>query len=305
MILAHPQFFTRQHFEAQKGTAPAELCELVVHCLELVSQLAHRGLDFRFKGGNSLLVLLEDPQRFSIDVDIVTTVSKEELIELVQNVARECSAFERWEVRQPKTKPWLPMLSFKLFFKSQYRPEHEAYVMLDAVLKPPPYAGVRRAVRCAEIYESPLEVEVPSVSGLIGDKLLTLGPSTLGIPIGKGKEAQRLKHLFDVALLARTGYELDAVRDSVRGCLEQELEIQGKSMGWPEIRADTQRFCSAVLEHSKRPDPATLATGTYLFEIAVGFEAFRTHLFQIEYDWTMLRDDATRILALLDELDAL
>ena len=304
MILAHPQFFTREHFEARKGSAPAELCELVVHCLELVSQLAHRGLDFRFKGGNSLLVLLEDPQRFSIDVDIVTTVKKDELIQLVESVARECSAFDRWEVRQPKTKPWLPMLSFKLFFRSQYQPEHEAYVMLDAVLKPPPYTGVRRPVRCADIYQSPLEVEVPSISGLIGDKLLTLGPSTLGIPLGKAKEAQRLKHVFDVALLARTGYELEDVRSSVRGCIEQELEIQGRSMTWPEIRSDTRRFCSAALTHRERPDPSTLEGGTYLSEIALGFEAFRTHLFQIEYDWTMLRDDFSRILALLDELDA-
>lgn len=302
MLLASSHHFTRDHFEANKGSAPAHLCELVVHCLELVSQLAHRGLDFRFKGGNSLLVLLEDPQRFSIDVDIVTTASKDELIALVGRVAEECKAFERWEARQPKTKPWLPMISFKLFFRSHYQSDDESYVMLDCVLQPPPYEGVRRRVRCADIYASEIEVEVPSVSGLIGDKLLTLGPSTLGIPLGKGKEAHRLKHVFDVALLSRQPHELDAIRASLRGCMTQEAEIQGRGYAWDEIKGDTLEFVEQALEYEARPDPASVPEGTYLSEIVRGFEEFRRHLFRTDYRWPMLREDCRRIVELLDRI---
>src|SRR5258708_29401882 len=180
MILGKKQHFSKEHFEAKKGIAPSHLCELVVHCLELVSQLVHHERGFRFKGGNSLLVLLEDPQRFSIDVDIVTTESKEALIALVEKIVAECELFTRYEVRQPKTKPWLPMISFKLFFESHYQKPEDAFVMLDAVLEPAPYGGVGKQVRCRDLYESEVKVEVPSVSGLIGDKLLTIGPATLG-----------------------------------------------------------------------------------------------------------------------------
>ena len=166
----------------RKGTAPAELCELVVHCLELCEPARPPRTRLSLQGRKFLARTAEDPQRFSIDVDIVTTVSKEELIQLVESVARECSAFDRWEVRQPKTKPWLPMVSFKLFFKSQYQQEHEAFVMLDAVLKPPPYTGVRRPVRCADIYQSPLEVEVPSIFRLDWRQLLRACSSNAGHP---------------------------------------------------------------------------------------------------------------------------
>ena len=300
MILGEEQHFRRDHFEAHAGTAPPYLCELVVHCLELVSLLEHHGLAFRFKGGNSLLVLLEDPQRFSIDVDIVTTESKENMVALVERIVGASRVFTRFEARAPKTKPWLPMISFKLFFESHYQKAEDAYVMLDAVLEPPPYEGVRKPVRCASIYRSELHVEVPSVSGLIGDKLLTIAPSALGIPLGKKKEAQRLKHVFDVALLSRQGYDPDAVRASVSGCMVQENRIQQRACTWEEVREDTLRFCREAIAHEAPPEGVDPAT--YLGEITVGYPDFRQYLFRTEYTWDRLRADATRVIEIVESL---
>jgi hypothetical protein len=300
--LGSPELFTRAHYEANRGLAPAHLCELVVYCLELVSQLSHRGLVYRFKGGNSLLLLLDEPWRFSIDVDIVTTESKQRLTTLVEQTVAEAGVFTGWEARQPQTKPWLPMISFKLFFESCYESVENPHVMLDVVLEPPPYPGVRRPVRCGAIYQSEQQVEVPSVSGLIGDKLLTIGPATLGIPLGKGKEAQRLKHVFDVALLCRQGYDVTALRESIEGCQAQEERIQGRSYRWEEIAHDTAQFCRAALAHAAPPPPAALPAGSYLFEVVRGFERFRQHLFRADYDWSKLQADCRRVDRLLDEL---
>jgi hypothetical protein len=302
VILAKPSCFTRAHYEAQCGMAPAPLCELVVHCLELVSQLCHHKLDFRFKGGNSLLVLLEDPQRFSIDVDIVTVEKKERLIDLVGEIAEGCDAFTRWESRQPKTKPWLPLISFKLFFESVYPAAEEPNVMLDVVLEPAPYDGVVRKVRCGALYESEERVEVPSVSGLIGDKLLAIGPSTLGIPIGKNKEAQRLKHVFDVSLLSRRGHDRAAVMTALGACQKQEERIQGRQFSWDEVARDTIRFCSEPLGHAEPPPVESLEPNTYLYEIVKGFDQFRTHLFRTSYDWSAFCRDCGNVADLVRSL---
>lgn len=302
VILGRRELFTQAHYEANKGVAPAHLCELVVHCLELVSQLSHHGLRYRFKGGNSLLLLLEDPQRFSIDVDIVTKETKQAMIAAVEEVTAACDVFQRFESRAPQTKPWLPMISFKLYFDSCYQPADEAFVMLDVVLEPPPYPGVLRQVRCGALYASSVEAEVPSVSGLIGDKLLTIGPSTLGIPLGKGKAAQRLKHVFDVSLLVQQGYDLEQVHRAIRGCQQQEERIQRSSYFWKEIAADTLRFCSEPLAHEQPPDPRTLGEATYLYEIVTGFDGFREHLFRTDYTWKMLQADCRRVVDLVEEL---
>jgi hypothetical protein len=302
VILGSRELFTREHYEAHKGVAPAHLCELVVHCLELVSQLSHHGLSYRFKGGNSLLLLLEDPQRFSIDVDIVTTETREAMVAGVEAVTAACDVFHRFESRAPQTKPWLPMVSFKLYFDSCYLPAAEAFVMLDVVLEPPPYPGVVRPVRCGALYASSAEAEVPSISGLIGDKLLTIGPSTLGIPIGKGKAAQRLKHVFDVSLLIQQGYDIERVQEAIRGCQRQEERIQRSSYFWSEIATDTLRFCSEALAHEAPPDPGTLSESSYLYEIVTGFDGFREHLFRTDYTWQMLQADCGRVVELVKEL---
>lgn len=303
MLVGEPQLFSREHYEAHRGVAPGHLCELVVHCLELVAQLARTTLRFRFKGGNSQLILLAEPQRFSIDVDVVTTESRERLIEVVEQIAAECDVFTRCEVRPHKTKPWLPMISFKLFFDSVYQAPDDAYVMLDAVLEPPPYGGELRTVRCGELYRSEARVEVPSIAGLVADKLLCIGPATLGIPLHKKKEAQRLKHVFDVALLSATPHDHAVTRQALIGIIDQENRIQKSAWSRDEVFADTRAFCRLPLDYDERPADHLLEPGTYLDEIARGFDDFRHHPFRAEYTWPRLQDDCRRILALLEELE--
>ncbi|MBU1076501.1 MAG: nucleotidyl transferase AbiEii/AbiGii toxin family protein [Spirochaetes bacterium] len=302
MISGVKEFFLKEHFESNKGTAPAYLCELVVYCLELVSQLSSYGLKYRFKGGNSLLILLEDPYRFSIDVDIVCTVSKEELSRLIKKIVSECELFHSFEVRPHKTKPWLPMISFKLFFSSFYQKQEDAFVMLDAVLEEPPYKGVLKQVKCGKIYNSGQEVEVPGISGLIADKLLTIGPKTLGIPIGKKKEAQRLKHIFDVALLVNHEYDLNEFKEALNRIIQQENELQKSGFQLDEIIRDTKLFCGLPLKYEKLPDLSTIRDNDYLFEIVKGFDEFRKYIFKIDYTWERFRNDCSVILQLLDSI---
>ena len=302
MLLGNESYFTKEHYITNKGTAPEYLCELVVYCMELVSQLSHHKLDYRFKGGNSLLILLEDPQRFSIDVDIVTTETKENLIDLVNKITETCEIFTKCEVRQHKTKPWLPMISFKLFFNSFFQAPEESYVMLDAVLEEPAYEGITKQVKCLDLYSSSEQVEVPSISGLIADKLLTIGPSTLGIPLGKNKEAQRLKHIFDVSLLSKNKYDLSIIKKSLKSCITQENKLQRSSFKWTEIKKDTIDFCSEALKFNEKPELNGIENDSYLYEIVKGFDDFKKHLFKIDYTWSIFKNDCNNILELIDHI---
>ena len=302
MLHGSEAFFTKAHYEAHRGVAPPDLCELVVHCLELVSQLSASGLAFRFKGGNSQLVLLETPQRFSIDVDIVTTVEKAELTEIVEHITASCERFTRCEVRPHRTKPWLPILSFKIFFDSAYPSEQPTCVMLDAVLEPAPYGGVSKAVRCGALYASEQTVELPSVSGLLADKMLCISPATVGIPLGKNKEGHRLKHVFDVANLSRHEPDWVEARAALDACLAQENQMQKSSFSFDEVREDTERFCRAVLEHDAPPPVASLEPGTYLDEIVRGFPEVESFLFRRQYTWPIFRDDCAQVIDALERI---
>lgn len=309
MLAAQADLFTRQHYESVTGLANPALTELVVHCLELVSQLGLCKIPFRFKGGNSLLLLLAQPERFSLDVDIVTTLTKEELTRVVEQIVGPtgCPLFTHYEVRPHKTKPWLPMISFNLFFNSLWQKPEEAYVMLDAVLEEAPYPGEQRQVVCSDIYTSDVVVEVPSRSGLIADKLLTLGPSTLGIPLGKGKEAQRLKHVFDIASLARGEWDAEGVAAALTGCIIQESRIQKKTSGRQEILSDTLLFldqaeAAARLDTTSAPGEDAPLDERYRYEIAVGFAPFGNHLFRTHYTWERLHEDCELVKSVIKPL---
>jgi predicted nucleotidyltransferase component of viral defense system len=78
MIL--PNSYTTDWIKEKRKTYPKSdpaIMEKVIYALTLVEQLAQTDLSFTFKGGTSLLLILPEPKRFSIDVDIVTTESRE------------------------------------------------------------------------------------------------------------------------------------------------------------------------------------------------------------------------------------
>lgn len=302
MILGEKKFFTKEHFEQHKGFAPGSLCELVVYCFELLSQLSLYPFNFRFKGGNSLLLMLDDPQRFSIDVDIDTLEPKENLIRMMTEIQQKCEVFTKLEIRQHKTKPWLPMISFNLFYKSFYKKPEESFVMLDAVIKESPYKGYRKKIKVDTLYSSEQEVEISTPSGLMGDKLLTLGPSTLGIPLGKNKEAQRLKHVFDIARLSEKTIDEKELLESLNQCSVQENEIQKKNSTLQEVIQDTIQFCDAPLSYKKIPPLDTLEKNTYLYEIVKGYPEFKTYLFKMEYSWDLLKQDMGKVIEIVERL---
>jgi len=293
MIIGNPEYFTVDHIEKNRKNTSAVLAEQVVHSLELVSLLVYEGLDFLFKGGNSLLVLLEHPQRFSIDVDIASGETKEHVEEILDKLVKDSDLFTRWERRVHKTKPWLPMTSYYMFYNSYFTDPAETNIMLDVQLKMTRYEKIQKPVCCGNFYQSETKVWLPSISSLIGDKLLTLGPSTLGIPLNKNKEAQRLKHSFDVSLLAENSPSVEKIRESINFCMEQENALQKKNLTIKEVYEDTINLCRSVLDFKEEPPSENLSP--YLYEIVKGRKPFAEHLLSGTYSWQELQIDLARV----------
>lgn len=56
----------------ENPSADLQLLEKTIGALYLLENLVNEGLEFIFKGGTSLVLLLNDLKRFSVDVDIIT-----------------------------------------------------------------------------------------------------------------------------------------------------------------------------------------------------------------------------------------
>jgi len=53
--------------------------EKMIRALSLLENLVTNGLNFIFKGGTSLILIVKEPRRFSVDIDIITRHSQKEL----------------------------------------------------------------------------------------------------------------------------------------------------------------------------------------------------------------------------------
>ncbi|MDP2965582.1 MAG: nucleotidyl transferase AbiEii/AbiGii toxin family protein [Pelolinea sp.] len=118
------------------------MIEKMVMALTLVENLRLAGLDFIFKGGTSLILLLGIPQRFSIDIDIVLPNSKN-LDECHQAVLSQ-GVFYR--IEESKRAGDLPKQHYKFFFKSVIQ-EKESHILLDILFEKNPYPRLQRVLK--------------------------------------------------------------------------------------------------------------------------------------------------------------
>jgi hypothetical protein len=259
--------------------------------LELVAELAERGLSFQFKGGNSLLLILSEPKRFSIDVDVASDCPREEIERALDDILPAYGVFTRWERRQHKTKPWLPLSSYYLYYNSVITDAPDTNIMLDVQMRRSNYKTEFKEVCCGDLYKSAAKAELPLPSSIISDKLLTLGPATLGIPIGRGKEAQRLKHVYDVSRLSAALPDVEYMRESFNNCLRQENELQETNHATADIVKDTLKFLWTTALCDTMPAASDIPA---LNENIKGLPPFAEHLFESGYGWQHLRRDMAK-----------
>jgi len=296
MPLADSKFFQRSQIKGSSFHTLPLLTEQAIHCLELVAELSASGLSFQFKGGTSLLLILDSPKRFSIDVDIATDENIEIIEKTLSHICTTYGVFIGWEKRVHKTKPWIPLSSYYLYYNSVIKgnASDDCYIMLDVQLQLSPYIIEKKAVCCDSLYECDVIVDLPSPGSIIGDKLLTIGPETLGIPIGKNKQAQRLKHVFDVGCLIEMHPSLNEIRSSFNGCIKHECELQKTSCTLEDIAYDTLRFTLSIQPFHDKPSLDQLHD-PYTREICEGHDPFSQHLFQDSYSW----DDMQKNMAIV------
>jgi len=175
------------------------LIEKMIMALTLVENLRLSGLDFIFKGGTSLILLLGMPHRFSIDIDIVLPNSQN-LDKYIQAVLDQ-AVFHR--VEENKRAGDLPKQHYKFFYNSVVQGK-ESHILLDILFEENPYPLLQEFNIISPLISVTGKVTTvicPALECLLGDKLTAFAPHTTGINYGVGKELEIAKQLYDVAVL--------------------------------------------------------------------------------------------------------
>lgn len=216
------------------------IMESMIYALYLLDQLTLTGLDFIFKGGTSLVLLLEKPLRFSVDIDIIISpdLKRGTLEEYLSKIAGS-SEFIRMEVDERRSyKQGIPKAHYKFIYRSNIstknkvgevisNPERE--ILLDVLFSENPYPVlVERTIKTDWVLMKgePLTVLTPDINSIAGDKLVAFAPCTTGVPYGVEKEKEIIKQLFDVGNLFNLIENIEVFKKSYQTSAAGEMKYR-------------------------------------------------------------------------------
>ncbi len=232
--------------------ADVKLIEKVVNALALLEHIQGKGFDLIFKGGTSLLLMTEEPVRFSIDIDIVTAKSKEEL-EAVLNEIATIPPFHRWESdNDRRSSPKAPVAHYKFYYNGVIDGRQEP-ILLDVLFEKNPYPETR-SIPIAHPWLSqegePLTVIVPTYESILGDKLTAFAPKTTGILYTKNRPVEIIKQLFDISYLIDKSNNIGVVKDSFIEIAREEIGYRELGITWEMVLEDTYEACFELLQRN-------------------------------------------------------
>lgn len=212
--------FSRNWIEKQRARFPKadpQLIERQIYAFELVGLLAKSNRPFVFKGGTSLVLILPEPHRLSIDVDIVGDLSLDDLTQLSSG-----TVFSRVE-EDTRSMSKVPKRHFKFYYRSSLDGK-ETYILLDILYSPHGYPRLNPVPIRSSLFDVDEEqrVQVPTIDGILGDKLTAFAPRTTGVPFGRRKSMEIIKQLFDIGELFNSASSLLDTAESYRAIHGQE-----------------------------------------------------------------------------------
>ena len=274
------------------GKDPA-IMEAMIYALFLLEQLKLSGLEFIFKGGTSLVLLMDHPKRFSVDIDIIIkpTVTKE-ILEAYLSKILASKVFIKMGLDERRSyQEGIPKAHYKFYYVSNVgardregnvasNPKRE--ILLDIVFSENTYPVTHEVPIETEwlLQEGePVKVIIPDIDSIAGEKLTAFAPNTTGVPYGLGKEKEIMKQLFDIGSLYEELSDIEIVKQSFHRSVKAEIgyrpekKIESAERVLEDI-IDTSLLISGIVSISKSEKSLPLK------EINSGINQFRHYLFE-------------------------
>lgn len=235
-----------QSLQQRHHTDPG-LLERAIYAFGLLEALRSVDMPFCFKGGTSLMLLLDHPMRLSTDIDIL--VEPGTVVDEYIDKAGRIFPFLHREEDTRAGKNGIVKRHFKFTYISPVR-QNPFYILLDIVYAHSDYAAtLEREIRNDLLMTTGenLSVVIPTAECLLGDKLTAFAPHTTGVPLGVGKDLEIAKQLYDVAVL--TDYLLDYTMfaDTYYSAVVAEAGYRGQTWTAADVLRDTVRACVSII----------------------------------------------------------
>ncbi|MFH1200279.1 MAG: nucleotidyl transferase AbiEii/AbiGii toxin family protein [Candidatus Micrarchaeota archaeon] len=217
------------------------LKEKSVAALGFLEKMVQAGFDPLFKGGTCAQIFIpEGLQRLSIDLDIATNESEARVFETLEAIkARTPIDTERWK---DTPDPNLPFVRYTITLDPQGK---RTSFYLDVLFKEPSYATQQTALH-TRYFDSGTKARTPTLHSILGDKLATLGPKTVGRKLENERHAvDYLKHVYDISQLLPLASNTALVFGAYRAVVNDQKTFR------PKVHITTENSLEDLLDVAK------------------------------------------------------
>ena len=245
--------YTEEHIRNLQSSSKGDpgLIERTLYAFGLLEALAVVGLDFTFKGGTSLLLLLPHPKRLSTDIDVVVEPGTD--ISRYIKRASKLFPFISMEEQERVGRNQIVKRHFKFTYESPIRRE-PLYILLDVLFEENHYERLVKKDIANELLLTEGEnimVKIPSIDCMLGDKLTAFAPYTTGIPIRKNKDLEVIKQFYDVSTLLDHFENYNDIRMTYFAISKTELGYRGNKHTSADALEDTIRAAVCIGSRGK------------------------------------------------------
>lgn len=249
--------FTLEHVMELKKNRIVDsfILERSIYAFGLLEALCRVNMPFIFKGGTSLMLLLDQPRRLSTDIDIIVAPGTD--VDHYLEEAGKIFPFEKVEQQIRKGKNNIEKRHYKYYYDSPVKGQTPFFIFLDILFEENHYSKViRKPIRNELlITEEPYyEVSLPSVDCILGDKLTAFAPHTTGIPFGVDKELEIIKQMYDIASLTDVTEHFEDVCQSYMGTVSSEIRYRGIDALAEDVLRDTLEASACIASRGQYGD---------------------------------------------------
>ena len=216
------------------------LIERALFAFGLLEALASVGLEFTFKGGTSLMLLLPRPMRLSTDIDIVVKPGTN--VDAYIKKAGSIFPFINCTEQERKKQGELEKRHYKFVYNSPIRKENTLFILLDVLFEENHYEHLIQKEISNDLLITEgenLKVTTPSIDCLLGDKLTAFAPHTTGVPLGTDKDMEIMKQFYDVSILIDEFKDFNCVSNTYYAISKTEIRYRGNDIKPSDALLDT------------------------------------------------------------------
>lgn len=272
-----------ENVSRKNSKADKIIVEKVIRALLLVEGLVKQEIPFVFKGGTSLMLHFDSTKRLSIDIDIILPKDIDDLEGQLDAVAEE-QGFLRKELQHRNAQSKIKKEHYKFFYEPLHKTnKDEEYVLLDILIEEVGYLNIiPLPIRSifVPIIDKPLEVQVPSLEDILGDKLTAFAPNTTGIPYSKNDNSMSMeiiKQLYDIGNLFDVANDIRIIKKTFSKFAKTELEYRNKSeLSESDVLEDIYQTSLCIVSRG------AFGEGNFI-ELQNGVQRIRSFIFSEKY----------------------